>query len=251
MNVNKTSVIIDSGDRLNYPTASSADFAIRVEGLYNKNYRNCQLEYVKIPNTIYTINSNNNSLGWTSSITGYVNSSFTQGYYSASDLASHVGTTLQADKYSGDGNFSASYSSLTGKLTISNSSTVFSLDFQNPATTSAELLGFNVGMTGATGATSYVSSNVLELQPVRTISIETNLPLGNSEYNSNGKNLNILTTLPVDASSGNYLTRVYDSLKVHKLDGDIPNILRFRLFDQDGRILSLNGANWNMGINFF
>lgn len=251
MNVDKIEVIVDSGDRLNYPTSSSADFSITVAGLYSKGYRNVQLDYVKIPNTIYTINSNNNVLSWTSSATGAIQTTFTTGFYSASELATEVQTQLQADKYSGDGNFTVTYNSATGKYTVQNASTIFSLDFQESASTSDELLGFPIGYASATGATGYISSYVAELNPVRTISIETNLPLANSQFNSNGQNLNILTTLPVNVNSGSYLTQIYDPLKVFKMEGDIPNTLHFRLFDQEARIIDLNGANWNMGLSFF
>jgi hypothetical protein len=111
------------------------------------------------------VDSSNNKIDFTDDL-GAVVATLTNGVYKTPiDFAEHVASVMtQASVGSGNDTISVSYSSSTGKYTLSSDGTTFELDFQsgpNTANTAAGLLGFDVA--DETGATSYESDSALDL----------------------------------------------------------------------------------------
>ena len=117
-------------------------------------------------NEIHNVRSNNNILPYKEPAGSLQLIELTTQFVSGNDLASDIQTKIDAVSA---GSPVVSYSSATGKFTITNT-TAFSLKFgDNTSNTCHELIGFNA--TNTSDATSHIADNVANLTPYQHILI--------------------------------------------------------------------------------
>jgi hypothetical protein len=192
--------------------------------------------HASIPFTFYNVNSSNNVLNYT---VGGIDYSLIipQGNYTTTTMKTYLNTNLQ--------NISVSYDSTTNKYKFVNSQ---NNDFSfNSTSSSLGLLGFS----GQTTSTSYslISTQTINLNPIRCICVCTNLKTSNININSKNKS-NIVCSIPIITQPNsiiNYLNP--NNFKINTYANVISSI-KIQLMDQDGTLLNLNGANWTMTLQF-
>ena len=180
----------------NVETDSSSNFSLQVSPPLNGNYR---VSNLTLPNTIYNITSSNNTIYIYQSSTAY-QTTLPAGMYNASNIADAVATALNAiDGVSGT--FSASYSTTTGKLSITNTSTAFQLDFSASNVGCADVLGF-LRQRSPTSDTTQTSNLICNFNPFQSLFIQ----IGNcaARYMNPLKNCNAQGSIhvPLVSNSG-------------------------------------------------
>ena len=194
---------------------------------------------IQIPNTIFNVVEGENDkvyfdLGGATSVT------LTPGIYSTATLTSHLQTVLQASQAS----FTATFSSVTKRITIANDS-AFSLDFgTNTTASAARLLGFTTADTAS--ATSHTAPNMPQLN------ISTSLICDVKESDER------LTTSSLSGLNfGSFwivLTADYGTFTSQSFQ-DLPQYLRFsastrtlsiKLYNVAGDLVSLNNSDWTL-----
>jgi len=130
----RKTIVIDSRDRQFTPQSSPGEYTVTLPAVYQNVY-SAVLKSIEIPFSFYTFSAcaGNTSISVTTGGTPAV-ITIPDGNYTASGLASVLETQLNA---AGLGTFNCSYSSTTGKLTITNDSSAFTLNLNenDPANT--------------------------------------------------------------------------------------------------------------------
>ena len=136
------------------PGGTSSDFRIRlqqpIQGAFS-------LAHVLVPHSMYTVRASCNTLSLSQG-GGLHTFEVEPGFYDASSLCAAVEQALRGA--TGNPQFACVFSALTGRVTISSSST-FSLLWGGLANSIAPLLGFDATSTGF--ATSHTGSGLLDL----------------------------------------------------------------------------------------
>lgn len=186
-------------------------------------------------NEIYNVTSNNNILPYYES--SLTNIELTKQYVNGDDLASDIQTKINA--ISG-GTAAVTYSSATGKFTITNT-TAFSLKFgDNTNNTCNNLLGFN--QTNTTSATSVTSDNIAYLSPYQRIMIKISgdniTSISDQDY---GDYSFIITTNANFGDIAQYISKENDIREQRIYVNNVKHV-KITFYDENGNLLSLN--NW-------
>lgn len=164
---------LHSAFRTSYSTSSS-DFFLKLPLTISGNW---SLQSAIIPNSSYNVNITNNVIYWYD--TESRNAQIVTGFYTSSTISSAVQTCLNSV---GPGDYTVTYSAISGKLTITKGASTFYQEFTFTDNTSAKLLGFT-NLDGS-AATSQVSAHPINLAPVLsfniTINNETNIIQGSN-----------------------------------------------------------------------
>lgn len=241
---NQEYIVIRSQDRLrtydanSVETDTSSNFTLQIQPPLNGQYRVCNLIF---PNSIYNLNSNNNTIYVYQSATQY-SASITAGVYTVSNLAAAVATALNS--MGASGTFSCSISSTTYKMTISNDTTAFQMDFSSARIGCADVLGFKRNISSA-AALSQVSDYMVNLTPY--LSCFINIAESNYKLRNVNKNLQNRGSLHIPLA---VVSTQYSSVDYN----DSPIFLDFHNADQitvgvkstDGQTLSLNNLEWQI-----
>lgn len=235
-------LIINSRDRED-PDQRPHNFTQEVKGFFDPPKR-FYVESVQMYNSQYTVNSTNKKLYWKDSTGTLRTSTLTEGYYSAPQLAAHVTTVMNADN-TGSGTYTVSYSTLTGKLTFSNSTSNFQLLFGTyRADYNATTILFGFAARDYTGASSYTAEDMPNLSS-RYYTVRTNLIKGNT-YSSKPFSP-VIAVVPNDVGFGeliSYKPSVIRWIDIH--DNDFTKIT-VSVRDDKGNLALLNG-HWSMNI---
>jgi len=197
-----------------------------------------KLTNISIPLSYYNINQYNNSLNF-----NIGNFTITQGNYNALQLRNELNNLL-----SGVG-IIVSYSMTTMKFTFNRATA-----FQYLATsTTHTILGFN-GAKNSTlvgGIQTIISDNVIDLSYTKNIFIEVqNISTFNLTSLTQGFT-NIWKSLVVDKNQGSLLTYNNFDESSLKLKESFISYLEFKLLDDDGNLINLNGCHWNISIEVY
>jgi len=271
--------------RRSYGLNEEPTFVIPSSGIYAESF---EIDHINIPVTWYNINSTNNILIWDDTLGAVVTTTITQGNYTASGLATEIGTQMTADETVGD-TYTCTYDSTTQKFTIAGDGGNFELTWEDTATpwnensptrNLAKLMGFyslntigaigitngdEAGVDTLTGAATYTSSAVAYVN-IRNVYIKSNFVNASIDHTSktiikkiassggdileNGKN-NILKILPYDVSHGDIIKYRPFFPEKYTLDRREGNTnVTFCLEDDFGNLLSLNGQSWNIVLKF-
>jgi hypothetical protein len=201
------------------------------------------VESVQLYNTSYTINNYNNKLYWTDSTPTAHTTTLTNGNYTASSLATHVTTLMNADN-TGGGTYTVTTDISTGKITIANSSSNFSLTFgTNTSNSVATALGF--ANANKTGSSSYTGEKIVKLNTKYYVIYGD---IGSQNSYSANELVNVLAYVPNSVNFGdmiNYQSELAKSFKLTEKE-----ISRMKIFvkDDTGNIVDLNGVDWSMNI---
>ncbi len=200
------------------------------------------LESIIIPKTWYTIMTGiNDQITVRASSTDYV-ATLTEGFYTASDLATEIGTQLNT-AYTPDNNFSVAVSTLTYKYTITHTVTAHTLEFGTLTQSAGKTIGFNPEDTAS--AVAHTGDNVYNLQYSDKLYILSNA-LGSDHFKEPNNEVNVIYIMPVTGGFGDFM--VYENQGGHyfikhgysntikKLDFQV-------VFEDKTTIVPLNGTN--------
>lgn len=231
-------ILIDGKNR---ETGTSSNFTYTfLTSIQNPLYYS--LESVQLFNSHYTINSNNNKLYWKTTAGSSIISTLTNGNYTATGLASHLTTLMNADN-TGAGVFTAIFSTLNNKITISNSVGNFELSFNLTTNSVATALGFN--KVAKTGASSYTGDNVVKLS-TKYYKIFTDLGQANTHTNSGIENL--IAVVPNNVSSGDLISYVVPLAKSFKINNSSISKINIIVKDDEDNIVNLHGADISINL---
>ena len=204
-------------------------------GIYGKYL----LKSVSLPNTVYSIRSTNNTIYFTQSATNYV-ATITAGYYTSSSITTAIATAMNA--VGAAGTFSAAFLASLGTISITNSTTAFSLTFgTNKSNSAAYPLGFSLVDTAS--ATTQTASNVLQLSPMSiTILIGGR---GSILNYANQSQVGIYIPLQVGFGSLNIFTPANEFRQFIYFDSPA-NSLTLQIYDSANNPVSLNGGDFEI-----
>ena len=227
-------ILLRSLDRVN---GTSDNFTLNLNR--NEMIGHYYIKAIMIPNSIYGIRSTNNTIYFSQSSTQYT-ATMNQGAYSTSSITTEVARAMNAA--GATGTFSATWSSTTGLINITNSTTAFSLQFGSYTNNSAAYpLGFTSSNT--TSATSQTATNVLQITPVSvTILISGS---GNLYNHANQTRLGVYVPMNVSFGSVNYFFPNQEFKQILAFD-TTQNSLNIQVFDSANNALSLNGADFEI-----
>jgi len=241
----KTHLYIYSKNRLS-GSNSSSDFSIRLLNPLD-DIKKIRLLNVLIPNTVYNINSNNNTFLWEESAGGgQISSTLTNGSYSAQTFATMLKTVMDADSNNSQ-SYTISYNIDTGKYTISSSAN-FSLYFSQMNSTIAKMMGF-ASTSDQTGSSSYTSTNVCNFSFSDFISIKITQFEDNMKKNIYGGSIYYDHTfiIPNNTNFSDIISYHNDVDDENEIVFNISKSFKFlniSLRDENNNILDLNGNDW-------
>lgn len=233
-------ITINSKDRTSL-SSSSSDFILKRN--LETDVSGFRVSYIQLPYAWYNITSTSNSIR----INGTNTVSITPGQYTASSLASALQTALQVV----DATFTVTYSTTTGKFTITRN-LGFTLNLSSSLFTMRRQLGFNSTSDTASN-TSHTSDSVVNIHNGNSISLHSNL-LGKALRNRiSDSRSDYVLSIPITGNPGNLLYYAPGQDIVYKFDRPIhfEGDISFQLKDVDNNVLDMNGVNWEMGLVIF
>lgn len=197
--------------------------------------REIELLSATIPVAQYNINSTNNTLRVYDG-TNDETLTITPGFYTGATLASAISHTFALGSV-----VSASYSTVTGKITISSGGATFQIKHTNALSTASEVLGFDTAADD-TGNTSYTADNLLGISLPYNIFIDIDGFTGVFD----GQTPHTFY-VPITENAGSVQTfnRFTAFEQTVRLDSErtVYN-LRVTLRTDDNALYTLNGLNW-------
>lgn len=248
-------IVINSKDRT---SGTSSNFRINLPSnkikLNGKN--KLKLQSIVMYNTLYVINSNNNKIDFNENSTNKT-TTLTNGFYNASTLASHIGTAMTSTS-SGYATFTATYSTVTGKMTISSTQN-FTLKFltgTNTATSPYRILGFmdtnGILPVDSSVGTSATGNNVVNLGLPTTIYITVKEWNGANVIDTSGTPCSF--AIPLMANSNELITLNNQQInQVIEIPSNINilNNISIVLTSNGNVALDLNNSEWSMILELF
>jgi hypothetical protein len=234
-----THLVINSADRQSGGTAS--EFRVSIPSFYGTGL--VALLSASIPNTLYNISSatNNNTIYWSRAATPY-SATLSDGAYAVTDLL----TALPAAMNNADagGVYSATYNTVTMKLTITSTDATFSLTLSNRTNAAWNNLGFQ-STTNTAGALSQVGDSVIRLDFPAHLYIDISLP-GQDVVNTSWVRANYLVPMTNISQYVEVYNRAstFDQLQCYSLGNGVSS-LYVRLLRPDGSVAQLNGGEWS------
>lgn len=199
---------------------------------------------VVMPNTIYNVNSTNNSITITEGATTKT-VSVPAGIYNIAGLLTVLGTEL-----TNDGTLTGTYSLTldpTTQKVVASCSTNFTIVPDSDGDGLATSLGFTVAQAQASSRTA---NQLYDISGERSVYIQLDLPLS-SRFNNERRD--IIGVVPiVEAEFGGIISKSYESSEqmIYFADRQFINSLNVRLIDGKGRLVDLNGVEWSFELSF-
>tara|TARA_R100001198_G_C5230927_1_gene210141 strand:- start:1299 stop:2129 length:831 start_codon:yes stop_codon:yes gene_type:complete len=190
------------------------------------------LTNMTMPNSIFNVTSLNNKI-----VLNDVDYEIDVGNYSATDLAAAVTAKIEDDPL------------VVGSCSFSDTDNKFSFTFGiaqviNEETTLSRQLGLS-GQLPTSSVSSYDAQNICDLGGATNIYIRIrNLTMNNLD--SRGRRSNIIASIVNNANYGGYIFFVPPETLYYQITEQNISHLDIELTDQDGNILELNGAQFNL-----
>lgn len=197
----------------------------KLHGRYRVSAVSCGMNF-------YNVSSSNNTV-----YTSLGNATLVSGYYSASTFATMLDTRLKVV----DANFSATYSSDTKKITVSNTG-AFTLNFATTTNTAAYLMGFALSNTAS--ATSQVADYPVNLVLSPSISLSF-VDASNNITGTNAFSTKANVYLPLNnVSYGTYVTWYHRDLPQYlDFTSSVSGRVKVLVLDGQGNPLNLQRAD--------
>jgi hypothetical protein len=237
-------VNICSQDKNTVLSSSSTDFVILLPIPIN-NITCVELLSVTLPNTIYKIQSYNNTFYWsTDDGTNQFNIMIPYGAYTIYNLLLYIQN--QMNSTDPNNNYTLTYDSTTFKVTIS-SDNDFNMNFALPNTCCKEL-GFN--NTNTSFNTAITGSNAIQLYQPLSIFIVIKELGGNNFTTSKFQYtfkvpLTVLSSGIIEFDTNSFFKQVVNLNRTVNF-----NQFNIQLVDNQGRLIDLNGADWELVLKF-
>jgi hypothetical protein len=184
-----------------------------------------------IPLSYYNVNNNNNTLNYQLSGGSAITIVLTNGNYNVNTLMTLLNSVLT--------NFTVSYNSITNKYNFVHATTDFT--FYNTSTCFSIL-----GLTSndqLSIARILPSNRCINLSPLRTFMISSNLKTGNVNLSAT-EILNILCTIPIVSNNTGVVNYSNDNDFKCNLYTNVLGSINIKITDQDGNNIDFNGVNW-------
>jgi hypothetical protein len=232
-------IVINSKDKSPESTSDS-DFYINIAS-WPRRPRGVCVESVQMYNTQYTIHQNNNLLRWTDSASVAHITELTKGNYTASALATHIATKMNADDSVVADTYTCTYDTSAGKITIANGTANFHLNFAVTSRSVGSTIGFSA--TDLSGAMTYTGQSVVNLSN-KYFTIHADC-VHDTSYSAVGNLADMIAQVPVDAQFGDMLNFQADFRKIYPVITEI-NRIHIVVRDDTGNIAQLNGVPFSM-----
>lgn len=202
----------------------------------------------EIPFTLYTVNSNNNTLRFGRNTATDVTVTIPSGNYMVASFQDALKTAMDAGFISigQSAGFSSTYSKEKFVLTITHATTPFILDSTSPIASFMGITTTNVANQTVTlgGILNLSGPNYLLIKSTALARQKITRPFVNTAQDD------ILYKVPLTVSPGSIM--IEKNLYSNKLKyGNRQNIkvIDFTLVDPSGTVVNLNGQNWSMTVN--
>lgn len=184
------------------------------------------LTNLTMPNSMYNITDFNNTIRINNTTRTIAN-----GNYSADDLATELEGLAEIT--------SCTFDQINNVFTFN-----FAGSYKIDSSTMERQLGLKGQLPTPTG-TSYTSTGICDLGGVTNIYIRIrNLTMNNLD--SRGKTSNIIASIVNNTNYGGYIFFVPPEVLYYQITENIISHLDIELTDQEGNILNLNGADFNL-----
>ena len=188
------------------------------------------LTNMTMPNSMFNITSNNNKI-----IVSGISYTISEGNYSAESLATAVDTA-----FGGVGSVAFDGTNNNNKyiFTFASAKTI------DEGTTLTRQLGLS-GQIPTASATSYSATGICDLGGTTNIYIRLrNLTMNNID--SRGQTNNIIASIVNNTNYGGYIFFVPPEVLYYQITEQNISHLDIELTDQEGKLLEMNGANFNL-----
>jgi len=210
---------------LNSPVIADAGIRILI-GLTN----------LTIPNTIYNFNSSNNSITFTQGST--VTVSVTVGNYSASTLTDALNTAITA-------------AGLSITVSFDEENAVFTFTGGSAFTIDSATMFRQLGLTDqlpTSSATTYAATQVCDFAGATNLYVRIrNVSMNNLD--SRGKTSNIIASIVNNVNYGDYIFYNPPEVLYFQIHEQQLSHIDIELTDQEGNLILLNGASFNMTLS--
>lgn len=242
-------LLVRSIDRL-YTTDTVNNFTTSL-ALNNgfKTVKEISLVHAWIPNTIYNVRTGiNDSIVINHNGGGNTTVTLSAGVYSASSIATALGSALTTAL---GVTYTASVSSSTGLLTISNATAAFTLPLASWSSGATALYGFNaaLGTVSSTGSFSVTGTRVPQLGQPSCILI--NMAPAGQNMRSTSQADRPTFLVPIDVNSGDVIVfnekSYFKQCKFFENNRGIDmTYIQVQLNFPGGESVNLNGSDWQM-----
>lgn len=235
--------VVNSKTRLNPTTETSHNFTFSFNNTITR-ITEIMIERVEIPFSFYIINSSNNVLTFNNGVDSIT---ITPGNYTATTLQNEMVTKLLV-AFAGQSP-TVTFSSSTYKLTIGKTA-AFKVDAvaDVPASTASYILGFHVSSATATSITADSALNISGPNYIIITSAYLTKPIQHKMLYSDSSYQNNFWAVPLSASPGDTILET-PNLPIRlnaKTVIKSTDIIDFKLYDDSGNFLNLNGLDWSM-----
>jgi hypothetical protein len=245
----KTIIHIDSRDRTNPDTTSATNFRFNLSPTIRDAF---QLENVSVemPLTVYPINATNNILYWVDANVASITSTVPVGCYTASTLATEIGTQMTADTTDAN-TYTGTIDAVTKKMVIASSGGAFVLTGSGSNNVNAP-----IGLTDTlTGLSTYTLQSLPDLSHPRNIIVKSNLvqsfvdDILHTSNGDQGLQSQVLMKIPMDGLFGDIIMYELQSPFIYNMKSRGIDYIDFRLEDDQENLIDLNGLDWSMTLS--
>jgi hypothetical protein len=187
------------------------------------------LTNMTLPNAMYNVTSSSNNI-----VIAGATYTITAGNYSAEDLATALTTAIN--------------SATGGTVSFNETNSNFTFTFSSGKIINSSTLERQLGLKGqmpTASVTSYTGTNICDLGGVTNIYVRIrNLTMNNLD--SKGRVNNIIASIVNNTNYGGYIFFVPPEVLYYQVSETNINHLDIQLTDQEGTVLDLNGADFNI-----
>lgn len=252
-NQEEVEVLIHSQYRNSPSTTNHTNFTYTLDREISR-VSEIKIGSIHIPYSFYAINSNNNKLYFT----GVGDTTIPVGNYTISTMTAALTaamTTLLG------GSPTATYNSTTNKYTLDSNGAAFIVD-----TASENNIAYAIGFETTTGsATSHTGDAVVDISGPKHLVLKSSIltqfvaeknitasALASIYTTNTGVSDNIMHTIPINAQPSGInldIASSANSIRMNKLM-KFQNNIDFRVEDDEGNLLDLNGKEWSVKLFF-
>lgn len=210
-----------------------------------------RIKSIMIPNSQYNINSNNDTLYLTTSLSATTDYTIAQGQYTIASLITALQTAINAAI--NPETMTITQDALTQKLTFTQSSGTFSMYNHEDGSDMAKVLGILISSTAP--AATFTAFGLPDLVGLKHIIIASNRITGGANLISTGSEFSILGDALVDVPFGSYIMRERDETTTdHYYFVGFRNCSNFDLAlysEGTEHLVELNGLPWSIILEVF
>lgn len=235
----KRRIIINSKDRI---SGTPGEYTIKIPNSFDNN-STCRVISAIIPNSYYTFTQKTNTFAYNDGNDREVFFPTNQYYTTGDELADQLEELLKVN----DVDFTVTFSNNTNRITITNNTNVFSINFDK--STCNTFIGIdNVGTSAITS--SFIAPNNVDVNPNRSILVHCDIIRGGYTTSFNTKS-DILCHIPVDVGTSSFINYFPATKETFLIDsGELINSFNISITDINNKVIDFNGINHELVLEF-